>query len=201
MHLYQKVPTVHLAEIQTSIMALIDQHGDRALVSRFNDPQWYLDNVPALKEFLNELGITQDFDTCYLTTIGPQGKMTVHLDISDDDKKYVNWCLGLNIPIQNTENSRVIWYDQVQFDRWADSLYSEKVPCFVPLNRVGELQMLEPHWIRVNVPHNVENYSDKWRVLLSLRFRPEPLHVWQEPIAPLDVSALDLQPGRIYDFK
>ena len=202
MHLFQKVSTPYLSEIQSSVLDLIDKHGAREVICRFNDPTWYLENVSKLREFLDGLGLAQDLDTCYLTTIDPHGRMTVHVDISNDNKNDVNWCMGLNIPIQNTQQSRVIWYDRVKFDRWAVSpIYSESVPCFEPLDQVGELVMSDPHWIRVNVPHTVENYGSHRRILLSLRFRPEPRHLWLEPLEPLDIPTMVFQPGRIYDFK
>lgn len=106
----------------------------------------------------------------------PNDTAVIHVDgnviprVPDDP----NW--ALNIPLHNCEEGKMTWYggDYKLFSqeskeglKWIGIIFNE-----TPVPQAMKV-INEPTLIRIDVPHNVENYSDSPRLMLTVRFTPD----------------------------
>jgi hypothetical protein len=123
------------------------------------------------------------FDVSRVLVTMPNDKLGVHIDGSPQYPKNT----AINIPIFNTKNSLMKWFklnDESALRYGDDPRYQnfwyvprELVPNVT--EQVDQLELLTPHLVKINTPHTVENYNEtENRVIISIRCRPEPLHLW-----------------------
>lgn len=138
--------------------------------------------VPELLKFFEEHNLIPD---CYVAIIRePQITAPIHVD-GDIGHTAI---LALNLPVANCDNTRMYWFDvpPEEFDYITDrgSRY-RSLPLdydWKSLTPTDELELTSPAMVRINVPHNITNDKDTCRMILSVRFFPEPLHIWPETI-------------------
>ena len=103
---------------------------------------------------------------------GPQTIGRPHLDVCKINT--INeW--ALNIPIFNGTSGRTVWYDsstkvnkRIVDGNLVGMLSNKKA---TDCKEVADLKMDTPCIMRTNHLHTVENYTESWRVNLSLRFK------------------------------
>ena len=90
--------------------------------------------------------------------------------------------LALNLPLINCTDSHMVWWDNVEVvESKQFNEYGGKIRLFDSPNKkiISKLELTDPYMVRVDVPHSVDNTdNNNPRVILSLRFSPEPLHLW-----------------------
>ena len=137
------------------------------------DTKHFRTSCPAIGEYLESIGLCQRWSFTGIAKLEAQGTLPLHSDGK------CRW--ALNLPILNCEQSYTIWYDAelkedvvkpVVIDGVVTSAsyvkYREETA--VEIDRVCSNQ---PLWVNVQTPHSAINYSDKPRIILSLRFSPE----------------------------
>lgn len=102
----------------------------------------------------------------------------IHID--HDDWKVRSY--ALNIPIINCEDSYTVWYDCKERNYDYAPMDAERNPkvnksalAFRPetSTEIGRLNVNNPAWINVSIPHRAENNNPNLRFLASARFYPE----------------------------
>lgn len=108
-----------------------------------------------------------------------QDNGTIHIDL---DKK-IKPNLVLNWPIFNCENTYMnFWQPNVDDSGTpafterlqADYTKFEKTNCKL----IDRLELLQPHIIDVSIAHSISTNVEKYRLIMSFRFKDNPLHLW-----------------------
>jgi|LauGreDrversion4_2_1035121.scaffolds.fasta_scaffold36689_5 hypothetical protein len=110
-----------------------------------------------------------------LIQVEPNAKGRIHTDFRPE-----GYSLALNIPLENCENSITTMWDaaaEVVEIRYTtnNSPYHYYNPNLC--KKITEFSLTKPVLFDTSVPHAVDNYSDKWRKAISLRFEPDPWHL------------------------
>ena len=131
--------------------------------------------VPELYQFFYKNNLAVDVIRFFVTA--PNSSIPIHKDGSDDNPKF----LALNLPILNCANSSMKWWSNVELsDIKTTTEYAKNIKIFDGENKQVsyQLELTNPHLVMIGIPHNVENYNNAVRIILSIRFKPEPLHLW-----------------------
>jgi len=88
--------------------------------------------------------------------------------------------VGLNIPIFGTRGSSMLWFDgdYIEFFQETQKTVVTVLKWNSQPKMIGELELLESHLMRVDVPHNVYPNPNSDRAILSIRFEGNP--TWEE---------------------
>lgn len=131
---------------------------------------------PKLKTFLDENNLIWDIARIFVTA--PHNSIAIHLDGDYIHPKF----LALNLPIMNCNNSEMQWWLNAEFSHnITDNIqYSTVIPIYKKNQDLPDysLELLNPHLVQINIPHGVVNNNNVPRAILSIRFIPEPLHLW-----------------------
>lgn len=132
--------------------------------------------VPELTEQFRAMNLEYDM----FRTFAAKAKAvtTIHRDGVEGDWKN----LALNWPLYNCNHSHMCWYNLkpgTQNTNLPNLPYN--VTTFSKEDSVvqDKLVLKKPTFLRVDVPHNILNYSDKPRLIISFRFMPEPLWLFE----------------------
>ena len=106
---------------------------------------------------------------------GPNSIQAVHVDGYDVDRTGASNC-ALNIPIANCDAGEMIWYSgKFHLSETANTQGLK----YLELNWDEEKQIQQsvivdkPTIVKIDVPHQVINHSNKRRLMLSVRFSPD----------------------------
>jgi len=133
--------------------------------------------VPELIEQFQEKQLKFNIGRAFVTIAN--SSIPIHLDGTLKMKKH----FALNWPVFNTNDSTMNWYDPINRDEIVvlkNENYSSEIPIYNKDNcRLLESFVLSrPTMVKVDTPHDVINYSNMNRVILSFRFDPEPFYLW-----------------------
>lgn len=146
-------------------------------------PESELENFP---ELLKEFAIYNlEIDVFKIFVTSPNYSISPHIDGNNVYPKY--W--ALNWPLFNCQDTFMHWY-KVQDNATSiplinDNRYTDPVTNIIPYRydikdciEIDRLELVEPHLVDIHTVHNVSNPSaETSRVVLSFRFKPEPLHL------------------------
>lgn len=110
-----------------------------------------------------------------LIVVEPQGRGRIH---TDGHSGY-HQKLALNIPLENCQSSITYMYDSEYkpderfIANGAPYKYYDPEKC----KKVTEFTLTKPILFRSDIPHSVDNYSDDYRLAISLRFVKDPWHL------------------------
>lgn len=130
---------------------------------------WEKDNYLDLYNEINGMIGFRRVTICRFFVTPPKRRLGVHVDKDLSDKSY-----ALNIPILvDNKNHNMKWYsynDEVTYSH--DEMYNNSVtPKFTEKLVLEETQtIIEPTFVKVGIFHEVNNFSDKPRIMLSIRF-------------------------------
>jgi hypothetical protein len=98
----------------------------------------------------------------------------IHSDGTDQYPKY----LALNWPLINTENSQMCYYDAPKLDYQDLETYGA-VQLHDPARAkpLAAFELTEPCLVRIDIPHNIKNFNNHHRVIVSFRFKNELKHI------------------------
>ena len=200
MILYKKLPSKFTTLIQQSMLNQIDRIGYKTIVNHLhNDREWYLQNIKGLAEFLDEYKLKNQFRGAWLSGVDAGTSFEAHVDKTSTWQRN----LAVNIPIQGTKQTAMNWYHEATFSRLLDH-HRYGIQCHWTnlKSKYPSLELLEPHMVRTDIPHNIENNSDTQRIVISLKFNPDPSDQWPELFIPFVLPDLDkLIVGQIYKFE
>jgi hypothetical protein len=170
MQCHRPINIKNFSTIQHSIRNAIEIHGFDSVRSCLLKKEFCLESINGLKESLMDLNLIDIFQSAWLMKLNSFSTLGIHVDQSDK----IDRVIAINIPISNTKNTYMKWYDQVVFQRYLSdhvygtfpSFYTERISD-VFLDR---LELLSPAICRIDLPHNVENQNHTTRIILSLNF-------------------------------
>lgn len=101
-------------------------------------------------------------------------KDVIHSDGTEQHPKY----LALNWPLINTLNSTMCWYDAPKIkNQDLDTYGSVQLYDAEKAKLLAEHELSEPSLVRVDIPHNIKNFNNHHRVIISFRFLKELRHI------------------------
>jgi hypothetical protein len=134
--------------------------------------EYHSDVVDLLELAVND---TLQIARVFVTMPNNQKDMDViHSDGTDDYPKY----LALNWPLINTANSYMCYYDAPKLNYQNLETYGA-VQLHDPAKAktLVEFELLEPCLVRIDIPHNIKNFNNHHRVIISFRFKNELKHI------------------------
>jgi hypothetical protein len=130
-------------------------------------------HAPLYTNYIKSLGLLHKWKISLIVIVSNISKENIHIDHTDYNQR----CYGLNLPLINCEDTYTVWYDAVLENKSppnAGSLYNARnIRTDLPYHEIGRLEVSNPAWINVGIPHVGENKKDKPRAIISARFSPE----------------------------
>lgn len=95
------------------------------------------------------------------------------------DSSFVSVPFGLNIPVLNCQNTKMIWYNcskENQNSHSADSGYQSAITPrdISKLEVIEELELIKPCFTRNDIMHNVKNFNSSVRIMFTVRWGLHP---------------------------
>lgn len=94
------------------------------------------------------------------------------------------WHAGINIPVQNTKNTKFSWYGgnyTTELKTQDTGSITGKAPITFfeilsnePLEEVASIELDQAYLVRVDEPHNASNTTDETRWIFTMRFEGNP---------------------------
>jgi hypothetical protein len=173
---YKPIYIESYQEIQNNLARiLLEKYPQDITFSFIVQRDFVLGRVPQLEHFLQKNNLQWDVGRFFL--LKSNDAMSIHIDGNSVHPKF----LALNLPLFGCDNSYMHWWNDVAVQEVKDTeFYGNQIKLLDGANKTitHSLRLTSPHLVQVDIPHNAENSSDKTRGLFSLRFKPEPLHLW-----------------------
>lgn len=141
-------------------------------------PSVCLFSFPSINNLLNQYNLSIKLGSIFII----YNDMVVHVDRSSRFENYQQYWNNRDIitsclfPLANTENSVTEFYDVIH--PRSQYLLCEKSSIIDfpedSIKKVDEVVINKPMVIRTDFPHAVKNYSDKPRLIISLKFTTNP---------------------------
>jgi hypothetical protein len=182
MLLYKKISIENFDIIQDQLLSFLIKHFDgveREILSGVPKDD-ILAAVPMLNDFFVKNNLQPNMFAVFVRA--PWVQAPIHVDGDSEEKERY---LAINLPIANCAGTYQNYYTiptaELEFIEDRGNRYKAytKEPRPEIFDRV---EIVEPHLLRVDMPHDVDNEQDAYRVMLSIRFDPQPLHLWPEPM-------------------
>jgi hypothetical protein len=175
---YKFIDIPNFAQIQQQLILLVPDIFNEIKTSAFVVPSDLVLSVcPLLGDFLKQNFLEWDIARFFMT--GPYDSLPIHTDGNNEYPKF----LSLNLPITGCDSSTMNWWAHAEFTEVVsnskyygyglDTFRSDSEPTY-------SCALTGPALVQINLPHNVINMQNHERVVLSIRFRIEPLHLWHK---------------------
>jgi hypothetical protein len=132
--------------------------------------------VPELTAQFRAMGLEYDMFRTFVTKA--KGVSAIHRDGTEGDWKLI----ALNWPLYNCDRSHMMWYDLkpgAQNTNLPNLPYNVTTFSNQDAVLIDKLVLKKPTFLRVDVPHNVANYTAENRLIISFRFKPEPTWLFE----------------------
>lgn len=200
--LYQKLNVSILPQIQNEVLDFFELHPELLQSDATHEyfVQMDFDKFPILKNFIVPRVLTEivETSTCFLPgntnlKLHIDGLRTNNENVPTNRLRANQWVMV--IPIANTENTINYWYknedvrdeDERIVNRVRPeppyNFYISFVKDDVKIDPIGSTTLTDITLIKSDIYHNVENKSDKTRLVFIIRFREDgiyetPAHVF-----------------------
>lgn len=178
--LYKLVEVKNLEKIQKELIPILYKFNPY-----FNIPQPKIGYTPIERkeieefsptyvDYIKSLGLLDRWIFSLIITVSNISEESIHVDTQNFNYR----CYGLNLPLINCENTYTVWYEgtldqtpvETENKRLKSSRYIDKS---LPYHEIGRLEVTQPAWVNVCIPHKPENNNQKPRAVISARFTPE----------------------------
>jgi hypothetical protein len=182
MLLYKKIKIENFDIIQQQLLSFLNKHFDgleREILSGVSKDD-VLSAAPLLNEFFLANNLNPNMFAVFVRSPGVSAP--IHVDGDSESKlRY----LAINLPIANCERTYQNYYaiptSELEFIEDRGNRYRAYTKEVRP-DVVDRVEITEPHLLRIDMPHDVDNNKNTYRVMMSVRFDPQPLHLWPEPM-------------------
>lgn len=175
---YKFVDIPNFDKIQRDLVAMVPlffkEVSTNAVVVNLEDIKLH---CPLLIDFFEKNNLVWDIARFFM--IAPMTEIRIHIDGNDENPKF----LALNLPVKGYKNTSMNWWDQVElYSVESTEKYGKNIPYYDSDNKVmlHSVELDSPALVQINIPHNVTNLQNCERVVLSIRFKPEPTELWHK---------------------
>lgn len=173
MDLCKKVFIPNLAQIQSALLPMALARLRKNQNDAFVVDRTLLEtSVPWLFNFFKQHALI--YDTSRIFQTAPNNSLAIHVDGTNEWPKL----LALNIPIIGCKNTSMDWWTNVHpTESTHTNEYGKNIQLFDGVNNqvITQLELTEPCMVRIDIPHSVNNPTEQRRIILTVRFMPEPL--------------------------
>lgn len=176
MQLYKKINIPQFEIIQQKLLTiaqklLVAGKTDACLA----DQEQILSYIPELKKYLDDNKLNWEIARFFLTA--PGDEIPIHIDGNELHPKF----LAINIPIIGCNGTKMLWWDNVEITQIKDlKSYGAGIIFLEGSDKkiIDVLELDQPYVVRINLPHNVVNPTTHDRIILTMRFNPQPIDLW-----------------------
>lgn len=127
--------------------------------------------APALNDWLFSIGLDQHLSYAALPWAAPHSKGPIH-----SDGKCIE---AINLPVYNCEQGEMIWFDAEKMGDItavpSNNSAKSQIAEFIPYKHNGAKELARvssqiPAWVNTKIPHRGINFSDRPRIIITLRF-------------------------------
>lgn len=179
MEYFKKIFTEKLPEIQNELRSIIPVDTTKNYNYVNYKPEDILPFCPHLAEFLIEQGLIDKLQAMASITAGPNFTVIPHKD--GHKGGVVQSKFAFNIPIDNYLNSQTSFFipnvpniDELLPEKKSKFGHTFRPYTYEYLDKVASLTIDMPSFLRIDEIHDVVNWSDQTRHVLSIRFNPDP---------------------------
>lgn len=173
---YKFVDIPNFDKIQQDLVAMVPSFfkevSTHAVVVNVEDIKLH---CPLLIDFFEKNNLVWDIARFFM--IAPMTEIRIHIDGNSENPKF----LALNLPVMGYKNTNMNWWDQVELcGVESTEKYGKNIGYYDSDNKVmtHTVELNSPALVQIDIPHNVNNPHDCARVVLSVRFKPEPTELW-----------------------
>lgn len=142
----------------------------------------YLNHLPDNNHFFQSLDLPikeflgLEVQRFVLIQVEPLAKGRIHTDWRPTN---FGCQLALNIPLINCDNSITSLWESDYVPETQYTTNGQPYNFYDPdrCNKVAEFKLTQPALFRTDLPHSVDNLSDKGRKAISIRFKIDPWHL------------------------
>jgi hypothetical protein len=175
---YKFINIPNFDEIQQQLILLVPSIFKEIKTSAYVvESDVLLSACPSLKDFLKQNSLEWDIARFFMT--GPHDSLPIH---TDGNKEYPKF-LALNLPVIGCEHSTMNWWKQATFVEVIPNTkyYGTGMDLFESdLPPTYSFALTKPALVQINIPHNVTNMQNYERVILSIRFKSDPVNLWHK---------------------
>jgi hypothetical protein len=170
---YKILQIENLGSISNELKHVLDQEKNLDLEHPYNFLKLDLEKIfkcDALSTWLESKNLLSDLRVAAVSIAGPNSNGPIHIDGIGVE--------AINFPIYNCEHGYMSWYN-ARYKKTAVATETGK-STDLPIGYIHcsqkDSEMLcrapsyEAMWVNTTIPHRGENYGDKSRAILSLRF-------------------------------
>lgn len=175
---YKFVDIPNFDKIQQDLVAMVptffNEVSTHAVVVDLEDIKLH---CPLLIDYLEENNLVWDIARFFM--IAPMTEIRIHVDGSSEYPKF----LALNLPVMGYKSTTMNWWDRVEVcSIESTEKYGKNISYYDSDDKVmsHSVELDSPALVQINIPHNVTNLHDCERVVLSVRFKPEPTELWHK---------------------
>lgn len=182
MQLYKKIDIPQFEIIQQKLLIIAQELMEPGKTDACQaDQDQILSRVPELQSYFQNNNLNWEIGRFFLTA--PGESIPIHIDGNEQHPKF----LAINLPLTGCAGTKMMWWDNVSMSDVKDlSNYGvgpNKGGGVVLLDGqnktvIDDLELIDPHVVRINLPHNIVNPTTHDRIVLSIRFNPQPVDLW-----------------------
>jgi len=183
MLVHKKIQIDNYSTIQQELYELLELRlGDlNKETLHFIPGQDILTAVPKLAKFFTANNLYPNYFVAFIRAPG----ITAPIHIDRDVGEVLQFELALNLPVANCTGTEMHWFDvptsELEYIEDRDNKYralGQDPEIYKTLKPITSLELTEPTLLRIDIPHNVTNNQNHHRMVISVRFNPQPLHLW-----------------------
>jgi hypothetical protein len=167
MLVYKKLKVNNLELLQNKIYESIPKQVlENNLASRLGNQKESINhflNIPEFREYMDMLGMTDHIKQCIINLCNRLDYNTVHRDNNTD------FSYSINIPIKNCNNTYITFYRVEDELLDADHICDDIEYTFDKCDPIKIVEMSQPIFVNITVPHAFTNPNDSQRVMLLVR--------------------------------
>jgi hypothetical protein len=177
MHAFKNLHILNYPQIQQQLLAFAQElFVNITYTSRKETTlEQITERCPGLIEFFTDNNLQWLSARFFYTA--PNDSIPIHIDGSDEYP-----CkFAINFPVIGCENTRMTWWKNVDLVARVDDNYDASgLRIFDSKFKtvLDNLELLEPALVKIDIPHNVTNTTAYPRIIWSVRFSPEPTHLF-----------------------
>ena len=153
-------------QVDLALPRLVVRPPDLKQVFSFNtiDTGLLLQLSPALKDWLDSIGLTTHLQYAGLPCAAPHSQGDIHTDGKSTE--------AINLPIYNCDQGYSVWYQSSCVDTTPESVnLSTGIPhSHADAVELARVSNRHPIWFNTTIPHRGINMSSRPRIIMTLRF-------------------------------
>jgi len=172
---YKPLPFSNFDSITDKIKVFIRDQSEQKTISYKIDVQELLYQIPDLKTQIEQYNFS-DIDVARILITSPDSTLRLHNDGNNENPKF----LALNWPLLNCANTVMRWFDAKILTK---NYEEEGYGIFDLYDRANstlldQFEIVTPTIVNIQRPHDVVNNNPTTRIMLSLRFKEEPIEIF-----------------------